>query len=91
MDIIERLNDSELYVDAIDDAITEIKRLRALTAWRPIEAAPKMEYLLLWNGHKINIGCFHTYNGGQWQFMGNLLEPKPTHWQPLPEPPQPQE
>ena len=28
-DIIERLNDPELYVDAIDDAITEIERLRA--------------------------------------------------------------
>jgi len=28
MDIIERLEDSELYVDAIDDAIAEIKRLR---------------------------------------------------------------
>ena len=28
MDIIERLEDPELYVDAIDDAIAEIKYLR---------------------------------------------------------------
>jgi hypothetical protein len=28
MDIIERLNDPELYVDAIDDAIHEIEKLR---------------------------------------------------------------
>lgn len=28
LDIIERLNDDELYVDAIDDAITEISKLR---------------------------------------------------------------
>jgi hypothetical protein len=28
MDIIDRLNDPELYVDAIDDAIREIERLR---------------------------------------------------------------
>lgn len=28
MDIIERLKDPELYIDAIDDAITEIERLR---------------------------------------------------------------
>src|SRR3990167_3668954 len=32
MDIIERLEDEELYVDAIDDAIAEIKRLRAENA-----------------------------------------------------------
>lgn len=29
MDIIERLNDPEMYVDAIDDAIREIENLRA--------------------------------------------------------------
>jgi hypothetical protein len=28
MDIIKRLNDNELYIDAIDDAIAEIERLR---------------------------------------------------------------
>ena len=28
MDIIERLNDPELYVDAVYDAINEIERLR---------------------------------------------------------------
>ena len=28
MDIIERLEDPELYVDAVDDAICEIKALR---------------------------------------------------------------
>ena len=35
MDIIERLEDDELYVDAVDEAIAEIERLRSLTAWRP--------------------------------------------------------
>ena len=28
MDIIDRLNDDEKYVDAVDDAITEIETLR---------------------------------------------------------------
>jgi len=28
MDIIKRLNDNELYIDAIDDAIVEIDKLR---------------------------------------------------------------
>ena len=28
MDIIERLQNDEMYIDAIDDAIIEIKRLR---------------------------------------------------------------
>lgn len=28
LDIVERLSDNEMFVDAIDDAIVEIKRLR---------------------------------------------------------------
>ncbi len=32
MDIVDRLNDPELYVDAVDDAIAEILELRAQVA-----------------------------------------------------------
>lgn len=100
MDLFERLHDPEFFMDAIDDAIAEIKRLRALTAWRDIAEAPKMQYLILYNGSQRLIGCFHTFNGGQWQCGGKKIVPTPTHFmllqdapdaQPLPEPPGPQE
>jgi hypothetical protein len=32
MDIVERLNDPEMYVDAVDDAIREIETLRERVA-----------------------------------------------------------
>lgn len=32
MDIVDRLNDDELFTDAIDDAIAEIEKLRHYTA-----------------------------------------------------------
>lgn len=54
--------------------------------WQPIETAPSMKYLLLWDGYRIYIGCFHTFNGGKWVYMGNLL-PVPTHWMAFPDAP----
>jgi hypothetical protein len=33
LDIIDRLNDAEMYVDAIDDAIAEIKKLRRVARY----------------------------------------------------------
>jgi len=33
LDIVERLNDPEMYVDAVDDAIHEIERLREENAY----------------------------------------------------------
>jgi hypothetical protein len=64
------------------------ERLRAMT-WRPIETAPKdgtfilawfeeaQQHLLLW------------WFANHWRFKGNDTIPlmDPTHWMPLPEPP----
>lgn len=43
-DIIDRLNDPELYVDAVDDAIAEIKQLRGEIAKLRQVATPMLIY-----------------------------------------------
>jgi len=105
MDIIERLEHPKTLDDlmvSVDDAIAEIKRLRALTAWRPISEAPK-------DGNPIILGYsdFGGLSSAEGYWMG---DPKrnywgetgwfesseevfhthpssPTHYMPLPEPP----
>lgn len=102
MDLFERLHDPEFCVDAIDDAIAEIKRLRALTAWRDIASAPKDgTYVLLFfpgplmdmESPGLAVGRYYT-DSGWWVTAiwasGHPVK-QPTHWQPLPEPPVAQE
>lgn len=59
--------------------------------WRPIEAAPDREYILILVDGQIT-GVGSTYLGDWWASMPNgevceLNEP-PTHWMPLPTPPE---
>jgi hypothetical protein len=58
-------------------------------AWLPIESAPKDEEIVLWGPKWINpgAGCIAD-DGAAYEPMGGAeLSPKPTHWQPLPQPP----
>ena len=85
------------HMDVVEKAREEIKRLRALTAWRDIADAPKDGTRILlytpadeetgWlafcaESHFDQNGELNTVDAPQWQ---DGLEP--THWQPLPEPP----
>jgi len=63
MDIIERLEDEELYVDAVDDAIAEIKRLRALTANTPVAAFDPICYQLDVYDNLIDVRLEKTRHG----------------------------
>ena len=66
-----------------------------MSEWQPIEIAPKDgEQMLLWDGGIVVFGWFDDAPK-QWAFFdligGNIerfpLGQEPTHWIPLPEPP----
>ena len=56
--------------------------------WQPIETAPKDEDLevLTWNGISMRVAQYGWED--QWHTSG-LPSFKPTHWMPLPDPPEP--
>ena len=64
--------------------------------WQPIDtASPRgaMCSVILWNGKTVETG-WYCDEDGMWfpDVSGNFndwLDPQPTHWQPLPDPPQP--
>ena len=65
--------------------------------WRPIETAPKDgTTIILANGERAGIGFWRefTQSGYPWRnWFFNMLNSQPyapTHWQPLPPPPEPQ-
>jgi hypothetical protein len=60
----------------------------APVAWMPIETAPKdREAVLLWCPERKNIQkCW--WRDGAWQRNNDTLMEEPTHWQPLPAPPE---
>ena len=71
-----------------------------MTAWQPIETAPKMKNILMWaatdisdfgeiRNWKIATGYWSTGHDA-WIWDGSALKTfdvKPTHWMPLPDPP----
>lgn len=56
-----------------------------LSAWQPIETAPKKTDLLLYDP-EVGIGIGHIFSGDYWQ-IGEDDFCHPTHWMPLPDPP----
>ena len=67
-----------------------------MTNWQPIETAPKDGYILVFGPDQMDIAAWepHWPNGGAWLRMqtaeydnDGALVKTPTHWQPLPEPP----
>ena len=71
MSIIDRLNDSEMYVDAIDDAIAEIKRLRAKNKAQAKQAIQLRRALLtLSSAHELEL--VHVY--GEMDSLWNARE-----------------
>jgi hypothetical protein len=62
--------------------------LNRLPEWQPIETAPKddMIEVLTWNGTSVAVATWAW--DWKWQTSG-LPAFEPTHWMPLPEPPEP--
>ena len=76
-------------------AAAEITRLRALVTPRPIETAPEVEDVLVWDGESWCMGlfglCYYTQNyrwlvdGYQSENPLDYYQPcEPTYWLPLP-------
>lgn len=58
--------------------------------WVPIESAPKDERVLLWDGKWVAAGAYTDYDSIGWvmDHDEDLLGSCPTHWHPLPAPPE---
>lgn len=65
-----------------------------MSNWQLIDTAPSSEmesprYVLFWNGHHTGVGYHSQDWEGDWFYdeTGEPIEPAPTHWMPLPDPP----
>lgn len=56
-------------------------------SWQKIETAPKDEYIYIWNGETRGEAKCWTYQRAEprWSWVNALpVDPRPTHWMPLP-------
>lgn len=94
------LDHSHLYrmmAERMEQAADEIERLQA-QAWQPIETAPRDGTdILVWDGERRTMTLWgkvsHVPIFGFLDVWGcdaediDLMDPQPTHWMPLPDPP----
>jgi hypothetical protein len=75
-----------------EQCAAEIERLRAEREWQPIETAPKDEmFIYYWPRRgKRAIGLAYLAKDGRWRDSEMDWEKRidPTHWMPLPAPPE---
>ncbi len=73
---------------------------RVVVGWKDIETAPKGKHVLVWDGIGVSISFWGKVShvpiyGWLWLYADcediSLMDPKPTHWMPLPPPPNSQE
>lgn len=86
---VESLGDTSRWFLELE---TELRRIAALsTGWQPIETAPKDgQWVMLWWPHWEQFPAF-GYFENCWHSqiaISSDNDPGPTHWQPLPAPPE---
>ncbi len=62
-----------------------------MSEWQPIHTAPKdggCTYLILRCTSPGAHTCVGTFYNGRWKVIHADIDPRPTHWMPLPKPPQ---
>jgi Protein of unknown function (DUF551) len=75
----------------IDNVAEELLELREKTRWRPIETAPKDGSMLIaWCQYMDVAQARFSQRRQQWLFSdyGDESDWKPTHWMPMPSPPE---
>ena len=70
---------------AFRDLIAEVLRLKAEREWQPIETAPHSTWVLLSHAAWIRSAEGLRFNG---VWINEDYDPQPTHWMPLPKPPE---
>jgi len=65
-------------------------RARTMSEWQPIETARADERAIVSDGHYVELGYLWPGRVPVWtcDSDGTKLRPQPTHWMPLPVPPQ---
>lgn len=79
--------DAEMVAKKLDACADEIKRLRAMLEWQPIETVPANGPIdLLWGGRRF-IGCNRDPLDKGWRHLTAgiqlILVRNPTHWMPV--------
>jgi hypothetical protein len=57
-----------------------------MSGWEPIETAPKDRTVLVYDEGAVFVSFWFEVRGGWWD--NGIVDPPPTHWMPLPEPPE---
>ena len=59
-----------------------------MSDWQPIETSPRIELddIIVFNGKFVQ--CGQWWEGGWVDSLSEWIEPQPTHWMPLPQPPE---
>jgi len=93
--LLLKLNDPEGTRSALLAGASALRSSAGL-AWQPIETAPKDVEVLVFDEGVITISLWIDEDGegddgrlkGWWEQSSNsLIDPPPTHWMPLPDPP----
>jgi hypothetical protein len=85
--------------DKVDRLLAVLQPLLDEREWKPIESAPKDEFLIGWSAswnrpHQAIFCAEVSRRKRRWAFSslpGSELGDPPTHWMPLPEPPESKE
>lgn len=81
--IIERLEDPERYVDAIDAAIAALRR----QTWRPTSEVPRGKLVLAYRPRLSGYDQIAIRRPAEWCGQKCCPNAEPTHFMPLPEVP----